>query len=254
MDKGATYPSLAGRTVLVTGGGSGIGAALTQAFCAQGSKVAFVDIDVARSTALARRLAAMGPAPLFLPCDLRDLDALRGAVAEIARRLGPVSVLVNNAGSDDRHRAAEVTPALWEERMATNLRHQFFAAQAVQGQMKELGGGSIVNFSSTAWTMGEAGYVCYTTAKAGISGLTRSLAREWGPDGIRVNAVLPGWVMTERQLTLWIDEAAEALIDRSQALKARIRPEDVANLVLFLASDDSRMCTGQQFVIDAGWT
>jgi len=253
MSAYATFPSLRGRTVFVTGGGSGIGAGLVEAFHGQGARVAFVDIADGPSQALAARLAASGDRPLYIRCDLTDIAALRAAINRAGDELGPIGVLVNNAGNDDRHVLADVTPEYWDNRMAVNLRHQFFAAQAVAPQMKGLGGGSIVNFSSTAWLMGDTGYIAYTTAKAAISGMTRSLARELGADRIRVNAILPGWVMTERQLTKWIDAEAEALIDRSQALKDRIHPEHIARLALFLAADDSDRCTGQQFVIDAGW-
>jgi D-xylose 1-dehydrogenase len=253
MSAYATFPSLRGRTVFVTGGGSGIGAGLVEAFHGQGARVAFVDIADGPSQALAARLAASGDRPLYIRCDLTDIAALRAAINRAGDELGPIGVLVNNAGNDDRHLLADVTPEYWDNRMAVNLRHQFFAAQAVAPQMKGLGGGSIVNFSSTAWLMGDTGYIAYTTAKAAISGMTRSLARELGADRIRVNAILPGWVMTERQLTKWIDAEAEALIDRSQALKDRIHPEHIARLALFLAADDSDRCTGQQFVIDAGW-
>ena len=249
----AIYPSLRGKTVFVTGGGSGIGAGLVEAFHGQGARVAFVDIADDASNALATRLAGDGNAPLYLRCDLTDIAALRTAIRQAGDRLGPIGVLINNAGNDDRHDALGVTPEYWDNRMAINLRHQFFAAQSVHPQMKSIGGGSIVNFSSTAWLMGDVGYVAYTTAKAGISGMTHSLAREFGADRIRVNAILPGWVMTERQLTKWIDADAEKLIDSSQALKDRIYPEHIARLALFLASDDSDRCTGQQFVIDAGW-
>jgi D-xylose 1-dehydrogenase len=249
----ATYPSLVGRTVFITGGGSGIGAALTAAFHLQGSKVAFADIAVEASEKLVARLQDEKRAPLFLHCDLKDIAALREAIARTGAELGPISILVNNAANDDRHKLLEVTPEYWDDRIAVNLRHQFFAAQAVYPQMKSLGGGSIINFSSISWLMGQTGLSCYTTAKAGVSGMTRSLARELGPDRIRVNAIVPGWVMTERQLKLWVDEAAEQQIERSQALKDRLYPEDVARLALFLAADDSRMCTGQQFIIDGGW-
>src|SRR5262249_20345732 len=164
-----------------------------------------------------------------------DIAALRAAISQTQAQLGPISILINNAANDDRHKLLDVTPDYWDNRMAVNLRHQFFAAQAAYPQMKSLGGGSIVNFSSISWLMGEKGYPCYTTAKAGVSGLTRSLAREFGTDRIRVNAIVPGWVMTERQLALWVDEAAEAQIERSQALKQKIYPDDIARLALFLA-------------------
>ena len=246
----ATYPSIAGKTVLITGGGSGIGAAMTEAFHNQNARVAFLDIADDPSTKLVERLDGKVQ---YVRCDLTDIEALRDAISQVARQLGPVSILINNAGNDDRHPVLEVTPEYWDARMAVNLRHMFFAAQAVFPFMKELGGGSIVNLSSTSWIMGEAGYPAYTTAKAGIWGLTRSLSREFGKDRIRVNAIMPGWVMTERQLTLWIDDDANALIDRSQALPDRIQPEDIARAALFLASDDSHMCTGQQLTVDGGW-
>jgi NAD(P)-dependent dehydrogenase (short-subunit alcohol dehydrogenase family) len=205
----ATYPSLRGRAVLITGGASGIGAGMTEAFHTQGARVAFIDIADEPSKALVARLGGTASGPLYLRCDLTDIAALQSAVHEASKCLGPIGVLINNAGNDDRHDMHAVTPAYWDERMATNLRHQFFAAQAVSPGKKALTGGSIVNLSSTSWLMGEAGYVAYTTAKAAISGMTRSLARELGPDGIRVNAIMPGWVMTERQLTKWIDAEAK---------------------------------------------
>jgi NAD(P)-dependent dehydrogenase (short-subunit alcohol dehydrogenase family) len=246
----AIYPSIVGKTVLVTGGGSGIGAAMTEAFHGQNARVTFLDIADDPSTRLVERLHG---GVQYVRCDLTDIKALRDAISQVAKQLGPISILINNAGNDDRHPALEVTPEYWDGRMAVNLRHIFFTAQSVFPLMKELGGGSIVNLSSTSWIMGEAGYPAYTTAKAGIWGLTRSLSREFGKDRIRVNAIMPGWVMTERQLKLWIDNAANELIDRSQALPDRIQPEDIAHAALFLASDDSRMYTGQQLVVDGGW-
>ncbi len=250
----ASYPSLANRTVLVTGGGSGIGAAIVEAFARQGSKVAFLDFDQAASTALAQAVEAKtGHTPLFLPCDLRDIAALRVSIAETAATLGPISVLVNNAASDTRHAWDTVTPDYWDERIASNLKHVFFAAQAVQPMMARLGGGSIINLGSTSWRIGQGGMPAYTTSKSAILGLTRSLARDFGPANIRVNSISPGWVMTERQKTLWLTEEGEKLIDRSQCLKRRLQPEDIANVVLFFASDDSGVCTSQDYIADGGW-
>ncbi len=251
----ARYPSLAGRIVLVTGGGSGIGASLVEHFAAQGAKVAFLDIDVAASQALVAAIRKAGrPVPLFLPCDLREIGALREAVNRIAADLGPVTVLVNNAANDNRHSVAEIEPDSWRDRLAVNLDHQFFAAQAVFPGMREAGGGSIVNLSSIAWQLKAANLVAYQTAKAGIIGLTRALAREYGPAGVRVNAVLPGWILTERQLALWVDEAEKRRALQAQCLKEHLYPPDVARMVLFLAADDSRLCTAQSFTVDGGAT
>lgn len=254
----ATYPSLAGRTVLVTGGATGIGAELVAQFAAQGARVAFVDVDEPAGTALAGSVGGSvagsgAPAPYFRVVDLRDPDALRAAVEEIGRELGPVGVLVNNAANDDRHTLDEVTPAYWDDKMAVNLRPQFFAIQAVAPMMRAAGGGSVVNFSSITWRGGFAGLPVYVTAKAAIEGLTRALARELGGDRIRVNCVVPGWIMTERQRRLWVTPEAEQQITASQCLPGRLVPADVARLVLWLAADDSRMCTGQSWVVDGGW-
>jgi NAD(P)-dependent dehydrogenase (short-subunit alcohol dehydrogenase family) len=250
----ARYPSLEGRVVFITGGGSGIGASLVEHFSAQGSSVAFVDIKGKESLALAAGIEeAGGPKPLFIPCDLLDIEALRLAIAQTADALGPIRVLVNNAAEDTRHDVGEVTVEYWDGRMAVNLRHQFFAAQAVAGQMKAAGGGSIINFGSISWMFGQGGMPGYTTAKAAVLGLTRGLARDFGPDDIRVNTVSPGWVMTERQIDMWLDEAAEKMIGERQCLKDKLSPPDVARMVLFLAADDGRMCTAQNFIVDAGW-
>ena len=250
----ARYPSLAGRGVLVTGGASGIGASLVSHFVAQGARVAFLDIARQASRALVEELAgAHHRAPVYLECDVTDTKALAASVEAASAALGGISVLVNNAGNDQRHRFESVTPQMWDERMGVNLKHHFFAAQAVYEGMKQAGGGAIVNFSSTSWVMGEGGYVCYTTAKAAIVGLTRSLARDFGGAGIRVNAILPGWVMTERQVRLWLDEEGERQIYERQALKHKLYPDDVARMVLFLAAADSRMITGQSFIVDGGW-
>ncbi len=249
----ATYPSLRERVVLVTGGGSGIGAEEVSQFAAQGARVAFVDIADEPSRALAARLAAAGhPEPFFQHCDLTDIAALRGAIAEVGRRLGPITVLVNNAANDQRHAWEDVTPEYWDERLAVNLRHQFFAIQAVAPMMRAAGGGSIVNFGSISWHAGQGGMPAYTTAKAGVEGLTRGMARDLGPANIRVNCVVPGWIMTERQISLWLTPEGEANLLRSQCLKQKLVPADVARMVLWLAAEDSRMCTSQLFVVDAG--
>lgn len=251
----ATYPSLRNRAVFITGGGSGIGAALVTAFAEQGAKVAFVDIQQQASETLCDALKARGlPAPLYRHCDLRDIAALQSTIREAAARQGDFSVLVNNAANDQRHKIEEVTPEYWDERMAINQRPMFFAAQAVIAGMRKLGGGSIINFGSIGWKIGSGGYPAYATAKASTHGLTRALARDLGPDKIRVNTVTPGWVMTERQLSMWVDEEARAEIARRQCLKDELLPEHLARMVLFLAADDSSMCTAQDFTCDAGWS
>ncbi|MSP88046.1 MAG: SDR family oxidoreductase [Alphaproteobacteria bacterium] len=251
----AIYPSLKGKTVFITGGGSGIGASIVEHFCAQGSDVAFVDNAAAPSRALADQIAARGhKAPLFIECDLRNIADLQVAIARVGREHGPIRVLVNNAADDDRHHFAKVTPDYWDDRMAVNLRHQFFAAQAAHPQMKAAGGGSIVNFGSISWMNAEGGYAAYTACKAAVHGLTRSLARDFGPDNIRANTVVPGWVMTERQIKLWLDDAGERQIFENQCLKEKLYPPDIARMVLFLGADDSQLCTAQNFVVDAGWT
>lgn len=250
----ATYPSLQDRVVLVTGGGSGIGASIVEHFCAQGSRVAFVDVDRAASERLVAAVAARNhAAPLFLPCDLRDIAALRAAVAEVRRQLGPIRVLVNNAAHDERHALDTVTPEYWDDRFAVNLRHQFFAAQAVYPDMAAAGGGAIVNLGSTSWMVGQGGMPGYTTAKSAVAGLTRALARDLGPHGIRVTCVVPGWIMTERQVRMWLTPEAETELLRRQCLKRKLLPEDVARVVLFFAADDSAACTAQSYVVDAGW-
>ena len=255
MSLSNTYPSLAGAPVFVTGGASGIGEAIVRAFAAQGAPVAFVDIDAARGEALAAELAVgETPPPLFIPCDLRDVAALRAAIDAAQARHGDLAALVNNAANDTRHALADLTPEYWDDRFAINLRPMVFAAQAAAAQMRRRGGGAIVNFGSISWKTGVGGMVAYTTAKAAVHGLTRSLARDLGPDGIRVNTVTPGWVMTERQLALWVDAKAEAEIDAAQCLKARLAPEDIAAMVLFLASADARLCTAQEFTVDGGWS
>ena len=255
MAQYAIYPSLRGRAVFITGGGSGIGAGIVEHFAAQGARVAFVDIAAEASKAVIDRVAAAGHArPLFIQCDLRDIEALRAAIARAGRELGPIRALVNNAANDDRHKVEDVTVPYWDERIATNLRHQFFAAQAAIAQMKSAGGGSIVNFGSISWMNAEGGYPAYTASKAAVHGITRGLARDFGPDNIRVNTVVPGWIMTERQVKLWLDEAGERQLMENQCLKRKLYPPDIARMVLWLAADDSENCTAQNFVVDGGWT
>ena len=251
-DRRARYPSLRGKRVIVSGGGSGIGAGLVEAFVRQGAKVGFVDVAVAESEALVTRLTDASCAPMFRRLDLTDLDALAAVFAELQAALGGVDILVNNAANDDRHTIADVTPAYWDQRMNVNLRHQFFAAQAVIPAMKAAGGGSIINFGSISWHLGLEDLILYQTAKAAIEGLTRSLARDLGRDNIRVNAVIPGNVKTPRQ-ERWYTPEGEAEIVAAQCLDARIEPADIASLVLFLASDDARMCTAHNYWMDAGW-
>jgi D-xylose 1-dehydrogenase len=245
---GAVYPSLAGKRVVVTGGGSGIGAGLVEAFARQGAQTIFVDILEQESAGLVAQLKDAPFQTAFHRVDLTDL----AAVESFFKSLGPIDVLVNNAGNDDRHELKDITPAYWDERMAVNLRHMLFSAKAVAPGMKARGGGAIINFSSISWHLGLPGLLLYETAKAGIEGMTRALARELGPDNIRVTAVVPGNVKTPRQMK-WYSPEGETEIVAQQCLKSRILPEHVASLVLFLASDDGRMCTGHEYWIDAGW-
>lgn len=250
----AIYPSLRDRSVFITGGGSGIRASLVRHFAAQGSRVAFVDIAIEPSAALVQEIAAKGdPEPLFIACDLRDIEALRRSIAQAAEAHGPITVLVNNAAHDERHAIDRVTPEYWDDRMAVNLKHQFFAAQAVHPMMTAAGGGAIINFGSTSWMIGQGGMPGYTTAKAAVMGLTRGLARDFGPDNIRVNSIAPGWIMTERQRTLWLDAAGERELMKNQCLKRQLVPDDMARIVLFLAADDSGAMTNQTYVCDGGW-
>jgi D-xylose 1-dehydrogenase len=243
----ATYPSLKGRTVFVSGGGSGIGASIVEHFAEQGSKVAFVDIDEAASKALAQKTGA-----LFLKCDIRDVKAYQVAIAEAASKLGTITVLVNNAARDDRHKLADVTADFFDERMAVNLRHAFFAIQAVAPGMKKAGGGSIVNFSSVSYHTMTADLSVYQAAKAAVIGMTRGLARDLGPDKIRLNSITPGWIMTQRQIDLWLTPVAEADLMKAQVLKEKVYPPDIARMALFLGSDDSRLISAQNFVVDGG--
>jgi NAD(P)-dependent dehydrogenase (short-subunit alcohol dehydrogenase family) len=252
---GATYPDLRGRPVLVTGGGGGIGAAIVAALCAQGARVAALEVnaEAARRTET-EVAAATGNRPRFAICDLKDIPAAQAAIAELATATGPFRGLVNNAGDDDRHAWQDVTPALWDERFAVNIRHQFFCAQAVAGPMADAGGGAIVNLGSVSWMFGAAGLIAYTSAKSAVAGLTRSLARELGPQRIRVSCIAPGWVLTEKQVArarATDPGKFDAYLQR-QCLKEHIEPADVARLALWLISDESRRCTGQTFILDAG--
>ena len=255
MNKPTRYTSLAGRRVFVTGGGTGIGEAIVTALAAQGAIVAFVDIADEPSVALCERIAAAGhPAPVYRHCDITDIPALQRTIAELAAQLGDFEVLVNNAANDQRHNIETVSLDYWNERIAINQRPMFFTVQAVLEGMKKNGVGSVINFSSMSWHAKGADYPVYATTKAAVIGLTRALARDLGPHNIRVNTVTPGWVMTQRQVDLWVDDAAKIAIAKAQCLPGALTPEHVANMVLFLASDDSVMCTAKDFVVDAGWT
>ena len=248
----ATYPSLAGRNVFVSGGATGIGADIVRAFARNAARVAFVDVQRAEGERIAAAVKSAGGTALFLPCDVTDVPALQASIAEARAKLGPIAVLVNNAANDERHAVADVTADYWDRAQNVNLRHHFFAAQAVHPQMCELGFGSIINLSSIAWR-GAAEMPAYSTAKAGVIGLTHALARAFGSDNIRVNAIEPGAVMTDRQRRLWYKtpESIDAIVKR-QAIKSALIGEDIARMALFLAADDSRMVTKQSITVDAG--
>lgn len=253
-DTFATYPSLNNRVILVSGGATGIGAAIVEAFAAQQARVVFLDIQDAAAEALINRIQSSGlQAPAYYRCDLTDVAAIQTTTQKILERFRSVDVLVNNAGNDARHKTEEVTSEFWDKTMATNLKHQFFLAQAVIASMKQGGRGSIINMSSIAWAIPSTGVPVYVTAKAAIVGMTRTLAHELGAVGIRVNCVMPGAILTERQKQLWMTDAYKAEILASQALKRLLLPEEVARLVLFLAADDSSAITNQSYAIDGGW-
>ncbi|WP_460448165.1 SDR family NAD(P)-dependent oxidoreductase [Alsobacter sp. SYSU BS001988] len=253
MGQGALYPDLAGKVVIVTGGGSGIGEAIVRAFARQNAKVGFLDINKPASEALAADLAGKGATVRFEHCDLTDVEALRRSIAAIREQLGPVSVLINNAAHDERHRTEDVTPEYWDGRVAVNLRHQFFCAQAVLEDMKAARDGVIINFGSVSWMVGQGGMAAYTASKSAVLGLTRSLARDFGPYNIRVNAIAPGWIMTQRQIDLWLTpEGEKELMDR-QCLKRKLVPDDIARVAVFMASEEASACTNQHYVVDGGW-
>ena len=250
----ARYPSLDGRAVLVTGGATGIGATLVEQFAAQGARVGLIDIDSAAGEALAAKLApSSAHAPVFVRADLTDFGQLDGAIDTLRQRIGAITVLLNNAANDQRHAIDSVTPESWDAGIGVNLKHQFFVARNVAADMKAAGGGSIVNFGSVSWMLKQGGMPVYTTAKSAVQGLTRSLARDFGPFNIRVNTLVPGWVMTDRQIRLWLDDKGRADIARGQCINQPLLPEHIARMALFLAADDSAMCTAQDYIVDGGW-
>lgn len=254
MQNGARYPSLKDKVVFITGGASGIGRSLVEHFHDQGCKVAFVDLAEAAGRDVAQELGEKGGhKPYFEACDLRDVQQLEAIIGRVGQLLGPITALVNNAGNDDRHPLGDVTSEYFDDRLSVNLKHQLFAAKAVAPQMKAVGGGTIINFSSITWTVADGDCVCYVTAKSAVVGLTRALATELGVDNIRVNAIAPGWVMTERQVSLWLDDKGRQQIHDRQALKSLLYSPDIARMALWLAADDSRMCSKQTFVVDGGW-
>jgi len=254
LSDGASYPSLRGRSVFITGGGSGIGGCLTEAFARQGSLVAFVDYAEAPSLELVARLEKAGlPRPWYRKTDVTDVAALQAAIRDAAKAIGDFHVLINNVANDDRHKLMDVTPDYYDARIAVNQRPAFFAIQAVVPGMKKMGGGSIINFGSNSYGAKGRDFPVYTTAKSSVIGLTRGLAAELGESRIRINVITPGWIMTERQIQKWLTPEGEIEIKRNQVLPDKVRPEDVAPMALFLASDDARACSAQEFIVDAGW-
>jgi NAD(P)-dependent dehydrogenase (short-subunit alcohol dehydrogenase family) len=246
----AVYPSLANKTVVITGGGSGIGEVIVEGFVRQKAKVFFLDVAESESRAVVTRLA---DGARFIKCDVTDVQALRAALADIEAKAGPIAVLVNNAANDDRHKVEEVTPEYWENRIAVNLRHLFFASQAVAPGMKKAGGGAIINLGSVSWHLAIENLPVYETAKAGIEGMTRAMARDFGEANIRVNCVVPGAIRTPRQMKLWHTPEEEAKILGQQCLKQRVDPIHVTAMVLFLASADGAMCTAHNYWVDGGY-
>lgn len=250
---GAIYPDLKGQSVLVTGGGSGIGASIVRGFARQGCKVGFIDIADEPSRALVEELRSAGSQVHYVHCDLRDIAALKAAIGEIRAAHGPITVLINNAAHDERHATEDVTPEYFDDRVAVNLKHQFFASQAVIPDMKAAGGGSIICFGSMSWMAGMGNMAVYTACKSGVLGLVRSLARDFGPFNIRVNSIAPGWIMTERQLSLWLTPEADEVRRKAQCIERRLVPDDIARFTVFLSSDEASACTNQSYVVDGGW-
>lgn len=249
----ASYPDLKGRTVLISGGATGIGQAMVRAFAIQGARVAFVDLSADAGERLAEILTNEGYDALFQHCDITDIRTYQRTIRRMADQFGPITTLINNAANDVRHKLDDITCERFDELMAVNIKHSMFAAQAVAPMMRQAGGGSIVNLGSVGWMINTPGLPIYAACKAGVHGMTRALARDLGPDGIRVNTLVPGWVMTEKQMQLWVDDAVRDLIERSQCLPGKVLPEHVAQMALFLASDASCMCSAQNFVVDGGW-
>ena len=250
----ARYPSLQDRAVLITGGATGIGACLVQRFVEQGARVGFVDIDAAAGHALADTLGRTGAhAPVFAPVDLTDIAALRACFTRLREAIGPISALLNNAASDQRHDVAGVTPQSWDAGIAVNLRHQFFARRPCCPTCRPPAAAASSTSARSAGMLKQGGMAAYTTSKAAVQGLTRSLARDLGVHGIRVNTLVPGWVMTDKQLALWVDDAAKADIAKGQCIAKALVADDIARMALFLAADDSAMCTAQDFIVDGGW-
>lgn len=246
----AIYPDLAGKVVIVTGGAGGIGEAITRAFIAQNARVGFLDIDTARGE---RLQVELGDDSRFVSADVTDIAGLKAAIQTVRDRFGPIDVLINNAAHDERHDTLEVTEEYWDGRIAVNLKHQFFAAQAVLPDMKASGKGAIVNLGSCSWVIGQGGMAAYTASKSAVLGLTRSLARDFGEFGVRVNAIAPGWIMTERQLELWVTPETEKSIYENQCLKRPLVPDDIARVVVFMSSDEAGAITNQHHIVDGGW-
>lgn len=253
MARGAIYPDLEGKTVIVTGGGSGIGASLVEHFVRQKARVGLIDLNEKAAAEVVHALTEKGGTVHAEICDLRDVAAAQAAIGRIRTALGPINVLVNNAAHDERHKTEDVTSAYWDDRIAVNLKHQFFCAQAVLPDMKAAKEGVIINFGSTSWMVGQGGMAAYTAAKSAVLGLTRSLARDFGPYNIRVNAIAPGWIITQRQIDLWLTPEGEKELMERQCLKRKLYPEDIARFTVFLASEEASACTNQHYVVDGGW-
>ena len=253
MARGAIYPDLEGKTVIVTGGGSGIGASLVEHFVRQKARVGLIDLNGKAAAEVVHAITAKGGTVHAEICALRDVAAAQAAIGRIRTALGPINVLVNNAAHDERHKTEDVTSAYWDDRIAVNLKHQFFCAQAVLPDMKAAKEGVIINFGSTSWMVGQGGMAAYTAAKSAVLGLTRSLARDFGPYNIRVNAIAPGWIITQRQIDLWLTPEGEKELMERQCLKRKLYPEDIARFTVFLASEEASACTNQHYVVDGGW-